>query len=345
MRSRPFLPLICALLLAACAFGRTKPLVKIGLVAPFEGAYRSLGYDILYGVKLALQERNERGGVGGHMLELVALDDGGDPSQAPEQAQELALDPLVMGALGHFREDTTLAASSIYREAGLALLAPGLAAVELTAGGPGVFRLGADEERLGWEAAAFMLEEYGAGRIAVLGPEGQLRTAFVSAVQAWGGEVVSRAEEGVDLVFFTGEAWEGAQLLRQIRQEGVKAPFIGGNGLDDPLFVQWAGEFAPGTIYVTSAAPVDDTRFAQSYRELAGKEPGPHALLAYEATNLLLEAMERAMEKEGRLTRQGVLEALYGPLGKVTFDPRGDQIDPPVHLYIVEDGYPGRRLR
>ncbi len=345
MRSRPFLLLFCALLLTACVFSRTKPLVKIGVVAPFEGTYRSLGYDILYGVKLALQERNGRGGVGGHMVELVALDDGGNPSQAPGQAQELALDPLVMGALGHFREDTTLAASSIYRESGLALVAPGLAAAELTAGGPGVFRLGADEERLGREAATFVLEEYGAGRIAVLGPEGDLKAAFVSAVRARGGEVVSTAEEGVGLVFFTREAWEGAQLLRQIRQEGVEAPFMGGNGLDDPLFVQWAGGLALGTTYVTSSVPVDDPHFATGYGELAGKDPSPHSFLAYEATNLLLEAMERALEKEGRLTRQGVLEALYGPLGKVAFDPRGAQIDPPVHVYIVENGYPGRRLR
>jgi len=51
------------------------PTVKLGMVAPFEGLYRAVGYDALYAVKLAVREANAAGGVGGYRLEMVALDD------------------------------------------------------------------------------------------------------------------------------------------------------------------------------------------------------------------------------------------------------------------------------
>ena len=169
--------LLSALALVGCT--ATKPIIKIGLVAPFEGLYRDVGYDAFYAVKLALREWNEAGGVEGYMVELVALDDSGDSDQAPGQASELILDPLVIGAIGHFDDQTTLAASPVYQERGVALIAPAVIAGGL-GNYPSVFRLGASEEALGRAAALFAWEELGARRLAVLSlslslqdPEGQ----------------------------------------------------------------------------------------------------------------------------------------------------------------------------
>jgi ABC-type branched-subunit amino acid transport system substrate-binding protein len=97
--------------------------VKIGLVAPFEGRYRDVGYEVIYAVRLAVREVNAAGGVGGHSLALQALDDAGDPAQAVEQARKLAADPDVVGVLGHWLEATTIAAAPSYARAGLPLLA------------------------------------------------------------------------------------------------------------------------------------------------------------------------------------------------------------------------------
>src|SRR5688572_12765648 len=63
-----------ALCLAACV-PTTQPMIKIGLVAPFEGRYRDVGYEVVYAVRLAVREANARGGVAGHVVELIALDD------------------------------------------------------------------------------------------------------------------------------------------------------------------------------------------------------------------------------------------------------------------------------
>ncbi len=119
--------LLAALCLAA--FGLTgclavtRPVVKIGLVAPFEGRYRAVGYEVIYAVRLAVREANTAGGVAGYSVELVALDDAGDPDMAAEQARKLAVDPQVVGVLGHWLEATTLAAAPKYADAGLPVLA------------------------------------------------------------------------------------------------------------------------------------------------------------------------------------------------------------------------------
>jgi ABC-type branched-subunit amino acid transport system substrate-binding protein len=114
--------LILILWLTSCV-PVARPMIKIGLVAPFEGRYRDVGYEVIYAVRLAVREANAAGGVDGHSLALEALDDGGDPQQAAAQAWKLATDPEVVAVLGHWLEATTLAAAPAYAEERLPLLA------------------------------------------------------------------------------------------------------------------------------------------------------------------------------------------------------------------------------
>ena len=114
------------LLLTACAAVKlTRPVVKIGLVAPFEGRYRYVGYDAIYAARLALREANAAGGVGGYNVTLVAYDDQGTVSGALTAARNLAQDPDVVAVIGHFRDETTGAARTVYDEAGLPLVVAG----------------------------------------------------------------------------------------------------------------------------------------------------------------------------------------------------------------------------
>jgi ABC-type branched-subunit amino acid transport system substrate-binding protein len=116
--------LSCLLLLflSACS-ASTQPVVKIGLVAPFEGRYRPIGYEAIYAARLAIREINARGGIHGHRIELVALDDRGDPDQALTAARQLVLDPQVVAVVGHLQPDSTDTAMKVYCEAGLPVIA------------------------------------------------------------------------------------------------------------------------------------------------------------------------------------------------------------------------------
>ena len=114
---------ICYLTFAA-GCGGVRPVVKFGLVAPFEGRYRRVGYDAIYAARLAVRERNAAGGVGGYRVELVAYDDGGEAQAAAERARQLALDPQVVAVMGHYRVEATRAAWDTYARAALPLMAP-----------------------------------------------------------------------------------------------------------------------------------------------------------------------------------------------------------------------------
>ncbi len=341
--------------------GSTEPIVKVGLVAPFEGLYRPLGYEVLYAVKLAIRERNASGGVAGYMVELVALNDDNEPALAAQRAREMAVDPDVVGVIGHFSSPTTLAALEEYRGAGLALLTSAAAANAVTDGGhPNVYRLCARNDRLGQEAARYAVTELGAERLAILRGQEDLAEAFALMGANLGATVVSDVsadqvdwsvqigDQDPDLVFFTSDAVEGAGLIVQARQRGVDAPFMGGGDWGSPRLMQIGGATVEGVLYVTSVPALEEIggadEFVAGYEALAGQPPGPQAILAYDATSILLEAMARAIVAEGKPSRVAVATQLAetyfkGLTGSIAFDARGDRLDPVIYVHRVEVSY------
>ncbi len=117
--------LVALAALAAVGCASVDPVVKIGLVAPFEGRHRAIGYDAVYSARLAVREINAAGGIGGHRLALVALDDRADAELARQAAASLVVDPGVVAVVGHYVTGVTEIAAPIYAEAGLPLLAMG----------------------------------------------------------------------------------------------------------------------------------------------------------------------------------------------------------------------------
>ncbi len=359
---------LCVLLLLAvggCTVsGSTKPIVKVGLVAPFEGLYRPLGYEVLYAVKLAIRERNASGGVAGYMVEWVALNDDNEPAVAAQRAREMAVDPDVVGVIGHFSSPTTLAALEEYRRAGLALVTSAAAANAVTDSGyPNVYRLCARNDRLGQEAARYAVTELGAERLAILRGQEDLAEAFVLMATRLGATVASDvgadqvdwpvqiAAQDPDLIFFTGDVVTGSGLIVQARQEGVDVPFMGGGDWGSPKLMQIGGTTVEGTLYVTSAPALKEIggadEFVVGYEALSGQPPGPQAIMAYEATGVLLEAISRAIVAEGKPSRVAVtaqLAEIYfeGLIGPIAFDARGDRLDPVIYIHRVEAGNPYR---
>ncbi len=354
--------------LSGCALlDGTKPMVKIGLVAPFEGLQRALGYDVLYAVKLAIRERNARGGVGGYMVELVALNDDDDPLEAAQRAREMVVDPDVMGVIGHFSNATTLAAMDEYHRAGLALISPAASAEAITeAGYNEIFRLYTGDDLLGMEAARYAVTELKARRLALLRGRDGLAEAFLRGVRGLGRKVVvdvesteadwliALAEAEPDLIFFSGGIIEGVELLKRIRGAGLQLTFMGGSELGNPLWVRMGGETVEGTFCLFPAPPweelSEDQAFSVGFQTLANRPPGPHAALAYDAANVLLDALEHVGATQGRPTRQAIVAAIaetshQGLTGPIAFDAAGNLLDPKVYLYEVLGGrYIGHRL-
>jgi ABC-type branched-subunit amino acid transport system substrate-binding protein len=101
------------------------PVVKIGLVGPFTGRHRDIGYDVIYSARLAIREINESGGIGRYRVALVALDDFGDSELARENALTLSSDPAVVAIVGHWLPETTQSGKLIYDSAKMPFVATG----------------------------------------------------------------------------------------------------------------------------------------------------------------------------------------------------------------------------
>jgi len=121
-------------LLSACAMpGDAAPVVKIGVIAPFEGAGRPLGYAVLPAIKAAVAEANASGKLGRYQVMVVAFNDDLYGPTAAAQAKALALDPEVLGVVGPWSEETAAAVGPIL--AGVSL--PALTAADMSVPPPG----------------------------------------------------------------------------------------------------------------------------------------------------------------------------------------------------------------
>jgi len=313
----------CAILLTACQVsGSTRPTVKIGLVAPFEGRYRYAGYDVIYAVRLALREANAAGGVAGYSVELVAYDDGGDPIQAAVQARKLAVDPAIVAAIGHFREETTSTALSVYAEAGIPLVVPAVLHSPLTEEQGQVYYPGPPAATVAGEMLS-QLRSLGQRQAALVTGGGSLGEALQWAAQQhrlrvspvvspenkdWMDKILA---SGVETVFCDADpvtAGEVVAALREIEWEGA---FLGGPELAAADFSAVAGEAAEGAMFVTPYPFPADTPgsadFIAAYQAVSNSiPPGPLALPAYQATWTLLESLERNIAAHGRPTREGI---------------------------------------
>ncbi|MBN1221426.1 MAG: branched-chain amino acid ABC transporter substrate-binding protein [Anaerolineae bacterium] len=333
-------------LLSACAgegFG-TPSTLKIGLVAPFEGLYRPLGYEALFAVKLALQERNAQGGVNGYRLELVALNDFDDPAEARTQARALLADPDVLGVVGHLSAETSLAAMPVYQAGGLAMSVPWtLAAANIRR--DGVVTVAANEA----ETAArldTMSQKRGYNNIA--------RVSSSTDIQVGTIPVDAQALE------LTAEGVAASEMILVLREAGLLLPLLGQVDVGSSQLVQVANGAARGLIYVSPGPDPQDVpgaeNFVKNYEALAGFAPGPRAVLAYDATNVLLDAIEQVMvtslAKPGGQPSRAEVSAIINQIqrrglsGKIAFDAKGQRIDAPVWIYQIseEEQYPGELL-
>jgi len=302
------LPLaFCFLLLASCRFpGAVRPTIKVGLVAPFEGRYRYVGYDVIYAARLAVREANAAGGVGGYSVELVAYDDAADPTMALEQARKLAVDPEVVAAIGHFRPETTAAAADAYAEAGMPLISPGLVTPHADALVDELLRY---VEEAGLDSVTLVTADGPLG--SALQRDGRVGPVVSPQDGDWLGRVLASKAVVCD-----AEPVTAGEVVRALRDAGWGGVFLGGPELAAADFAAVAGDAAEGALFVTpwpfpTDAP-DSADFMAAYRGMGPhvEPPGPLALPAYEAIQLVLEALERDIAANGAPTREGMVAVL-----------------------------------
>jgi len=334
--------------------GAVRPTVKIGLVAPFEGRYRYIGYDVIYAARLAVREVNASGGVAGYSIELVAYDDGAEVEAASLCARKLGIDAAVVGAIGHFVEGSTWGAASDYAKSGIALVAPA-AYHSLSHRAPGQVYAFAPTAPALAGAILDRLEPLATSSVGLVAFETTLADALrggaarrdfalepdLSPTDPRIAEVVVSAAP--DAMIIDAVPTVAAGVVLALRNAGWKGTIIGAHDLTATDFATIAGPAATAWCVTPWPLPVElqgGDDFAARYEQVSGGvPPGRLALPAYEATWILIEAVRANIERDGTPTREGVAQALArtrrtGLLGTITFGPDRQWEEPP--LYACE---------
>ncbi|MBM3387400.1 MAG: branched-chain amino acid ABC transporter substrate-binding protein [Betaproteobacteria bacterium] len=345
--------------------------VKIGHVGPVSGAIAHLGKDNENGARLAIEELNAKGvKIGGQAVkfELLAEDDAADPKQGTAAAQKL-VDSKVNGVIGHLNSGTTIPASKIYSDAGIAQISPSATNPKYTRNGfKTAFRVVADDVHLGGTLGRYAVNTVKAKSIAVIDDRtayGQgVADEFKKAVTAAKGNVVGHEyttdkasdfmailtkikAKNPDVVFFGGMDAVAGPMLRQMKSLGINAKFIGGDGICSAELAKLAGDaMADGQVICAEAGGVEGQQkkgmedFNARYKKRFKMDVQVYAPYVYDAVNVMVDAMVRAGSADPAkyLSALAKTSGYNGVTGTIAFDEKGDIKNGALTLFTYKGG-------
>ena len=359
-----------AVLFGGAAYAQ-EVVVKIGHVGPTSGGIAHLGKDNENGARMAIEQLNAKGTmIGGKKVkfELVAEDDAADPKQGTAVAQKL-VDSKVAGVVGHLNSGTTIPASKIYFDAGIPQVSPSATNPKYTRQGfSTAFRLVADDVHLGSTLGKYAVTTLKGKSIAVIDDRtayGQgVAEEFVKAVKANGGAIAETQyttdkatdfsailtqikSKKPDVIFFGGMDAVAGPMIRQMKQLGINAKFVGGDGIcttDLPKLS--GGSMADGQVVCAEAGGVEGEqkvgmdKFRADYKAKFGIEVQVYAPYVYDAVNVMVAAMVKAGSAEPAkyLPTLAKTEGFKGVTGTISFDAKGDVKNGALTLFTYKGG-------
>ncbi|HBY89644.1 MAG: ABC transporter substrate-binding protein [Ruoffia tabacinasalis] len=311
--------------------------VKIGGNFELTGDAAAYGTPMSEAAKLAVKEVNENGGVLGGEVEYVEYDNTSDLTEAASVAQRLASEDVV-GIVGPATTGDSNAQIPVIQEAAVPAILPAATGNGMTLDDNGdvfeyLFRVAFEDAFQGRAAATYVTETLGAQTAALFVDQSTdyatgLEQAFTEEFEALGGQVVttesfqsgdndftasltSLLSQEFDVLYVPGYYTEVGLLIKQARELGITQPIVGGDGLGNQTLVDLAGASNVNDVYYTAHySPLSDDEdlqdFLTKFEEEYGKQADQFAVLSYDATMLLLDAVERA----GSADRQAVTDAL-----------------------------------
>ncbi|HWQ76256.1 MAG TPA: branched-chain amino acid ABC transporter substrate-binding protein [Syntrophomonas sp.] len=363
---------LLATLLTGCGQAKettsTAKLIKIASVSPLSGSQSAIGEDIKLGAQMAFDEKKAELEKLGFTVEFAPQDDQADPKMGVTVAQKLIADKSYLAVVGHFNSGVAIPSSEIYNKGSLCMVSPGTTNPDVTDRKlPTVNRVCARDDVQGPMGADFVLNDIGAKSVFIIhdkttygqgiAQEFQKRAEKIG-LKVLGFEGITAGESdfsGVlnkisslnpDAVYFGGIYPEGSLLIRQMNEKGIKAKFMGPDGMDNAEVVKIAGNASIGTYYSSPAADIARTpegkEWVDRFKAKYNKEPGNWSAYGYDSMTVIIAGIKDAIEKnDGKLpTRTQVSETiratkdLQGITSVVTFDDKGDNIG--AKLYISE---------
>ena len=341
--------------------------ILIGLAGPLTGPSARIGKDLENGAQLAIADANaQKPTLNGKAVtfKLLSEDDQSDPRTAVAVAQRL-VDEGVVGVVGHWNTGTSIPAARIYHDAGIAQVAPVATGHGYTQQGFDTsFRVMGHDDDGGNYAGIYAVTQLKAKRIAVIDDRtafGQgLADEFIKSLAAQGIQPVAREyvddktvdfsavlttvrSKNADLIFFGGVDSQAAPLARRIKQLGMNTPLMGAGGVVSQTFLTLAQKEGEGVVALEPGLPLEQMpggkAFEQAYRDRYKTHIELHAPFAYDATRVLIAAIEQAGSADPADYLPKLRAIHYqGVTGTIAFDSQGNLQQPSFTLYRVVDG-------
>ncbi len=343
-----FLGFVIAVLPIALA-GNAAAQVKFGVGGPITGPNAATGAQMKNGTDQAVADINKSGGILGQQITAEYGDDVSDPKQGVSVANNFAGDGVKF-VIGHYNSGVTIPASEVYQENGILEITPASTNPTVTERGMwNIFRTCGRDDQQGRVAGGYILAHFKGKKIAFVNDkttygkglaDETLKTITAGGMRAVLNEGINTGEKdysalvskiklsGADLVYFGGLYTEGGLIVRQMRDQGVKAPLMGGDGITSDEFASVGGPGVVGTLMTYGPDPRDKPTAQSVVAEFRAKsfEPEAYTLYSYAGVQIIAQAAMAAKsvdpKKVAAMMHSGM--PFKTVLGDISYDKKGD---------------------
>ncbi|MDI6709957.1 MAG: ABC transporter substrate-binding protein [Bacillota bacterium] len=337
--------------------------IKIGLISPLTGDVKTFGESVQKGFELALEEANYQ--VGDIKIEKVIADDRADATEATNVATKLIDQDKVAAIVGSVTSNCTVPASAIAQSAGVVMISPTSTAANVTMDPDRkdfIFRACFIDPFQGTVGARFAFNDLQAKSAAILFDQGNpytvgLSKAFKDEFTKLGGQIVAEeayakndtdfnavlttiAQKKPDVLYLPDYYQKVSLIGKQARDKGITAAFLGGDGWDSTELDYATMDGGYFTAHYSGDDPRPEVKqWVEKFQAKYGSKPDSFATLAYDATKLLLKAIEDAKSTDPAKIKEAMQNIKDFPVvsGKVTFDEQGNPVKSAVILQVQKD--------
>lgn len=365
--------LAIAVLLTGCSGGSKDPsnsggskdaekIIKIGMVGPLTGDYATYGQSVRNGVQTAIDEINEKGGVNGLTLQLVAEDSKGDSTEAANAIQKLIDQDKVTAIVGAVLSGETATVAPIAQDFGVLMITPSSTAPGLADTGDYIFRNVITDDVQARQMAEYAVSELGLEKFAVLYANNDygvaLKDNFTAKAEELGATIVAvesyldrdedfRAQltkigDKAEALYIGGYYTEASKIAQQAKRQGIEARLLGADGFYSGKFVELGGDAVEGALFTAGFYSGDTSEdiqsFVSNYKQMYEEEPDMFAANAYDTMKIVAQALEKSgNDRDALKAEMAAVKDYPGVTGKTSFAANGEALKE-VIILKVENG-------
>jgi branched-chain amino acid transport system substrate-binding protein len=358
---------VCSLSTTGCRSSSKSDEIVVGHYASMTGAEATFGQSTDNGIRMAIDEINAAGGVLGKKFKLITYDDKSDAREAATAVTRLVTNDRVTAVVGEVASKLSLEGAPICQQNGVPMITPSSTNPKVTEVGDMIFRVCFIDPFQGFVCAKFARENLKAQKAAILYDQSQtysvgLQAEFEKSFTKLGGQITTKEayQKGEqdftslltsirstkpDIIFLPGYYNDVGTIASQARKLGITVPLLGGDGWESPILAKIAGDAINGCFYSNHYSPQDPSprvqEFIQKYKKLNGNTPDSMAALAYDATQILRDAINRAGSLSGTAIAAQLAKTkdFDGVTGKITIDEHRNAVKSAVILEM-KNGVP-----